>query len=118
MLLAAHLAQGTYDVMDGEYRKIKRPFPPPASAAVAAPRRCRFAWRTSPTAPGAITGSLHRGNPPLLPGDDSQTWSWRHGRDWLMAKQGVAQMPRRSAGWSRGRKRQAEDVQSSLENSS
>ena len=33
----------------------------------------------------------------------------KHGRDWLMTEQDLAQMPRRSAGWPRGRKRKAED---------
>ena len=33
----------------------------------------------------------------------------KHGRDWLMTEQDLAQMPRRSAGWPRGRKHKAED---------
>jgi hypothetical protein len=33
----------------------------------------------------------------------------KHSRDWLMTEQDLAPMPRRSAGWQRGRKRKAED---------
>jgi excisionase family DNA binding protein len=33
----------------------------------------------------------------------------KHGRDWLITEQDLAQMPRRAAGWPRGRKRKAED---------